>query len=128
LTFFGAVIAISVSPGAGDIHSADTRCAARLLEHSRPGGRADVATRAGRDRSGRRRRDPILAFNVIKWIGVVYLLYLAIRQWRTAPLDLREQIGHAVDGGRIALLVPGFLVNATNPKSVMFFPRRCRSS
>jgi homoserine/homoserine lactone efflux protein len=70
----------------------------------------------------------ILAFNVIKWIGVVYLLYLAIRQWRTAPLDLREQIGHAVDGGRIALLVPGFLVNATNPKSVMFFPRRCRSS
>src|SRR6478672_6565628 len=63
----------------------------------------------------------ILVFNIIKWIGVVYLVYLAVRQWRTATVDLREQIGMAVDGGRVALLVRGFLVNATNPKGLVFF-------
>ena len=63
----------------------------------------------------------ILAFNIIKWIGVAYLVYLAVRQWRTATVDLREQIGKAMDGGRLSLLVRGFLVNATNPKGLVFF-------
>jgi homoserine/homoserine lactone efflux protein len=44
-----------------------------------------------------------------------------VRQWRTATRDLREQIGNSGDGGRIALLVRGFLVNATNPKGLVFF-------
>jgi homoserine/homoserine lactone efflux protein len=63
----------------------------------------------------------ILVFTVIKWVGVGYLLYLAVRQWRTATRDLREQIGKSADGGRMALLVRGFLVNATNPKGLLFF-------
>ena len=63
----------------------------------------------------------ILAFNIIKWIGVAYLFYLAVRQWRTATVDLREQIGKAMDGGRLSLVVRGFLVNATNPKGLVFF-------
>jgi len=63
----------------------------------------------------------ILAFNIIKWIGVAYLVYLAVRQWRTATVDLREQIGKAMDGGRMSLVVRGFLVNATNPKGLVFF-------
>jgi homoserine/homoserine lactone efflux protein len=63
----------------------------------------------------------ILAFNVIKWIGVAYLVYLAVRQWRTATVDLREQVGKSVDGGRVSLMVRGFLVNATNPKGLVFF-------
>jgi homoserine/homoserine lactone efflux protein len=63
----------------------------------------------------------ILAFNIIKWIGVAYLVYLAVRQWRTATVDLREQIGKSVDGDRLSLLVRGFLVNATNPKGLVFF-------
>jgi homoserine/homoserine lactone efflux protein len=63
----------------------------------------------------------IVAFNAIKWIGVAYLVYLAIRQWRTATVDLREQLGAATDGGRLALVVRGFLVNATNPKGLVFF-------
>lgn len=60
-------------------------------------------------------------FNVIKWVGVAYLAYLAFRQWRTVSSDLREQIGRSVDGGRTGLWVRGFLVNATNPKGLMFF-------
>ena len=52
---------------------------------------------------------------------MAYLVYLAVRQWRTASVDLREQVGKAMDGGRVALLVRGFLVNATNPKGLVFF-------
>jgi homoserine/homoserine lactone efflux protein len=48
-------------------------------------------------------------------------VYLAVRQWRTATVDLREQVDKAMDGGRVALLVRGFLVNATNPKGLVFF-------
>ena len=60
-------------------------------------------------------------FTAVKWIGVAYLFYLAVRQWRTATVDLREQIGKAMHGGRLSLVVRGFLVNATNPKGLVFF-------
>ncbi len=56
----------------------------------------------------------ILAFNIIKWIGVAYLIYLAVRQWRTATVDLREQIGS--DDGGDCRCRPRIPVNATNPK------------
>jgi homoserine/homoserine lactone efflux protein len=63
----------------------------------------------------------IVAFSVVKWVGVAYLLYLAVRQWRTATRDLREQLDTSADRGRAALVVRGFLVNATNPKGLVFF-------
>lgn len=63
----------------------------------------------------------ILAFNIVKWIGVGYLIYLAVRQWRSATVDLREQIGQPTSGGRLSLVFRGFLVNATNPKGLVFF-------
>jgi homoserine/homoserine lactone efflux protein len=63
----------------------------------------------------------VVAFNVVKWIGVLYLVYLAVRQWRSVTTDLRAKIGTTVDGGRLGLLTRGFLVNATNPKSLVFF-------
>ena len=62
----------------------------------------------------------VLAFEVIKWIGVVYLVYLAVRQWRTSSGDLGEQLSVAVGGGRLGLVGRGFLVNATNPKGLVF--------
>src|ERR1700712_3667970 len=63
----------------------------------------------------------VVVFTVIKWVGVAYLAYLALRQWRTVTHDLREQMGRSVEGGRVALWVRGFLVNATNPKGLVFF-------
>jgi homoserine/homoserine lactone efflux protein len=63
----------------------------------------------------------IVAFTVIKWVGVLYLGYLAVRQWRSVTTDLRERLGASVDGGTAALVARGFLVNATNPKSLVFF-------
>ena len=125
LTFFGAAIAIAVSPGAGAIQSMATG-----LKHGvRRGYWSILGLEVGLMLQltlvaiglGAAVANSILVFNIIKWIGVVYLVYLAVRQWRTATVDLREQIGRAVDGGRVALLVRGFLVNATNPKGLVFF-------
>jgi homoserine/homoserine lactone efflux protein len=62
----------------------------------------------------------VLAFNVIKWLGVAYLIYLAVRQWRSASLDLRERLGESADGRPIPMLVRGCLVNITNPKGLVF--------
>ncbi|GAA2563704.1 homoserine/homoserine lactone efflux protein [Mycolicibacterium diernhoferi] len=125
LTFLGAALAISVSPGAGAVQSMATgiNCGLRRGYWSILGlqiglmlqlilvaiGLGAVVTSS------------VVAFTVIKWLGVGYLIYLAVRQWRTATRDLREQIGDPADTTRRALLVRGFLVNATNPKGLVFF-------
>lgn len=125
LAFLGAAILIAVSPGAGAIQSMATG----LTHGVRRGywsilglevglmlqltlvalGLGAVVTRS------------VVAFNVIKWIGVAYLLYLAVRQWRSATRDLGEQLTGSGDRGRLALASRGFLVNATNPKGLVFF-------
>ena len=59
------------------------------------------------------------AFTIIKWAGVAYLVYLAVRQWRST----NESVGEGVevgDGNRLRLLTQGFLVNITNPKALVF--------
>jgi homoserine/homoserine lactone efflux protein len=125
LTFFGAAIAISVSPGAGAIQSMATG----LTQGVRRGYWSILGLEIGLMLQlalvavglGAAVANSILAFNIIKWIGVAYLVYLAVRQWRTATVDLSEQVSKAMDGGRVALLVRGFLVNATNPKGLVFF-------
>ena len=125
LTFVGAAILIAVSPGAGAIQSMATG----LTHGVRRGYWNIVGLEIGLMLQlalvaiglGAAVANSILAFNIIKWIGVAYLSYLAVRQWRTATVDLREQIGKADAGGRLALLVRGFLVNAINPKALVFF-------
>lgn len=125
LTFLGAAIMISVSPGAGAVQSMATGLTHGVvrgywsivgLEIGLMLQLALVAVGLGAVVT-----NSLIAFHVIKWVGVAYLLYLAVRQWRTAAVDLREQVGRTVDGGRVALLVRGFLVNATNPKGLVFF-------
>lgn len=125
LTFVGAAIAIAVSPGAGAIQSMATG----LTHGVRRGYWSILGLEIGLMLQlalvaaglGAVVANSVLAFTVIKWIGVSYLVYLAVRQWRTAKVDLREQIGKAIDGGRAALALRGFLVNATNPKGLVFF-------
>lgn len=125
LTFFGAAIAISVSPGAGAIQSMATG----LTHGVRKGYWSIMGLEVGLMLQltlvaiglGAAVANSILAFTIIKWVGVVYLIYLAVRQWRTATFDVQERVTQAVDGGRLALLVRGFLVNATNPKGLVFF-------
>ena len=60
-----------------------------------------------------------LAFSLIKWFGVAYLVYLAVRQWQAPPQALSTD-GERPLGRPLALVLRGFLVNASNPKAVIF--------
>ena len=59
-------------------------------------------------------------FNVVKWIGVAYLIYLGIVTWRARP---RTFVEDADDNARTPreVFTRGFLVNVTNPKGIIFF-------
>ncbi|CAN3128907.1 LysE family transporter [Mycobacterium sp. smrl_JER01] len=125
LAFLGAAIVIAVSPGAGAIQSMATG----LTHGVRRGYWSILGLEIGLMLQltlvavglGAAVANSILAFTVIKWVGVAYLVYLAIRQWRSATVDLNAQLDRATGDGRRALLVRGFLVNATNPKGLLFF-------
>ncbi|MEJ7805210.1 MAG: LysE family transporter [Telluria sp.] len=61
-----------------------------------------------------------LAFNVVKTVGALYLIYLGVSQWRSRAVPVGD--GAALDahpsfGRRVAT---GFLTNATNPKGIIF--------
>lgn len=62
-----------------------------------------------------------VVFNVIRYAGAAYLVFLGIRQWRARvqPADSEGPIAPAPR--RRSLIRQGFLVNLTNPKAVVFF-------
>ena len=60
------------------------------------------------------------AFYAIKWFGVAYLVYLAIKQWRALPMDLSDDGAVRPIGRPMAMMFRGFLVNASNPKALVF--------
>ena len=60
------------------------------------------------------------AFYAIKWFGVAYLVYLAIKQWRALPMDMSEDAAIRPIGKPMAMMFRGFLVNASNPKALVF--------
>ena len=60
------------------------------------------------------------AFYAIKWFGVAYLVYLAIKQWRALPMDLSDDGAVRPIGRPMAMMLRGFLVNASNPKALVF--------
>lgn len=59
-----------------------------------------------------------LGFALIKWFGVAYLLYLAWRQWR-APVQALQPETRLI-GRPLSLVLRGFLINASNPKAIVF--------
>ena len=60
-----------------------------------------------------------LAFSLIKWFGVVYLVYLGYRQWQALPSDMTTQAERPI-GRPLTLVLRGFLVNFSNPKAIVF--------
>ncbi|MDU9391092.1 LysE family transporter [Pseudomonas japonica] len=60
------------------------------------------------------------AFQVIKWFGVAYLVYLAVKQWRALPADLSDDAAVRPIGKPLSLVFRGFLVNVSNPKALVF--------
>lgn len=61
-----------------------------------------------------------LAFSLIKWFGVAYLVYLAYKQWKALPSDLNADAAERPIGRPLTLVLRGFLVNASNPKAIVF--------
>lgn len=61
-----------------------------------------------------------LAFSLIKWFGVFYLVFLGIKQWRALPGDLNEEAAVRPVGRPLSLVLRGFLVNVSNPKAIVF--------
>lgn len=57
------------------------------------------------------------AFNIMKFLGAAYLIWIGIQKWRDTP--------QAVEEGSLAieprgLFLQGLLVNLTNPKAIVF--------
>ena len=61
-----------------------------------------------------------MAFSLIKWFGVAYLLWLALAQWRALPGNLADDSALRPLGRPLTLVLRGFVVNASNPKAVVF--------
>jgi homoserine/homoserine lactone efflux protein len=62
------------------------------------------------------------AFNVVKTVGALYLIWLGLSQWRTkvhggADVGVSRQAILPSAGRRV---LTGFLTNATNPKGIIF--------
>lgn len=57
-------------------------------------------------------------FELLRWLGVGYLLYLGWRAWTDhAPLETEA----AAAGGVRAIFLQGFVVTLTNPKTLLFY-------
>ncbi|WP_203135472.1 LysE family transporter [Microbacterium sp. JZ31] len=64
---------------------------------------------------------PIL-FEIIRYVGAAYLIYLGVRQFLAKPEPAAEQGGPVlVRESGWSMLRRGLLVNLTNPKAIVFF-------
>ena len=59
-------------------------------------------------------------FSVLKWIGVIYLIYLGINLWRSNPGQHEFRLS-ATRTSLQSLFRSAFIVTALNPKSIAFF-------
>jgi threonine/homoserine/homoserine lactone efflux protein len=57
-------------------------------------------------------------FNMVKWAGVAYLLYVGVRTLMTVPSVLGQDNAHV---SLRSAFRQGILVNALNPKTALFF-------
>ncbi|MGB3125841.1 MAG: LysE family transporter [Pseudomonas sp.] len=124
LAFFVASWIISLSPGAGAIASMSSGLQYGFLRGYwnaiglQLGLAMQIAVVAGG--LGAILAASSTAFYAIKWFGVAYLVYLAIKQWRALPMDMTDDAAVRPIGKPMAMMFRGFLVNASNPKALVF--------
>lgn len=67
----------------------------------------------------------ITLFNIVKWCGVAYLLYIGVKALRAGRTDMTVHADGAIAGERrqsaVKAFALGFAANALNPKPVFFF-------
>jgi len=123
LAFFVACWIISLSPGAGAIASMSSGLNYGFARGYwtalglQLGLVVQIAVVAG---VGAVLAASALAFTLIKWFGVLYLLYLAWRQWRAPTMQVDETQAPRALGQPLALVFRGLLINVSNPKAVVF--------
>ncbi len=61
-----------------------------------------------------------MALNAFKWIGIVYLLYLAYDIYKSRPKNISTE--GEIEKSNLSFFRDGFLVAGTSPKAWMFFP------
>ena len=123
LAFFAAACAISLSPGPGAV-----AVMSASLQHGFARGYFAtfglvlgfwtqlIVIAAG---LGAILATSALAFALVKWLGVAYLVYLGIRQWRAAPLVF-PTCGQGMPTTRRRIVAEAWLLNAANPKGTAF--------
>ncbi|THK35074.1 LysE family translocator [Ensifer sp. MPMI2T] len=66
----------------------------------------------------------IYLFNIVKWCGVAYLVYIGIKALRAGQTEVTVDAGEARAGSEQSAVKAfglGFAANALNPKAVFFF-------
>ena len=58
--------------------------------------------------------------NIIKWVGILYLLYLAYDIYKTNPKEIKSE--NVNEKTIFSFFKDGFIVAGTSPKAWMFFP------
>lgn len=60
------------------------------------------------------------AFQVVKWAGVAYLVWLGIQQWRApaTPMVAEQDEGAVIT--RRSMILKAWMINAVNPKGTVF--------
>jgi homoserine/homoserine lactone efflux protein len=61
-----------------------------------------------------------VAFTVVKWLGVAYLLWLGLSQWRAPDTPLVDTSEDATRPSVRTLVLRGWGINAVNPKGTVF--------
>ena len=124
LTFFAASWAISISPGAGAVAAMSAG-----LNH---GFRRGYFTVFGLVLGiwtqllviglglGALVAASASAFLVVKWAGVVYLVWLGIAQWRAPAVPLAQRTLETSQVSRRAMIFRAWTINAVNPKGTVF--------
>lgn len=122
MTYLLTTVILSLSPGSGAINTMSTS-----ISHGYRGAAASIAgLQVGLGAHiilvgiglGALFSRSLLAFEVLKWAGAAYLVWLGIQQWRAAGAINLDAVSLAMPRRR--LFQRAVLVNMTNPKSIVF--------
>ena len=124
LTFFAAAWAISISPGAGALAA----MSAGLNHGFRRGYITTVGLMLGIWTQlivvgvglGALVATSSTAFQIVKWCGVAYLVWLGIQQWRAPARPLAAVQASSAEVSVRSMILRGWMINAVNPKGTVF--------
>ncbi|ELS9252089.1 LysE family translocator [Vibrio parahaemolyticus] len=60
-------------------------------------------------------------FNIIKWCGAAYLIWLGIQAFRSKQNDFAKYDSAQVSTSHVSAYTSGFIVGSSNPKAIIFF-------